>query len=213
MTSTRLTGPEGPSRPSARADQLFALQRRERLMDQLRLHGAVRVRELARDLSVSELTIRRDIAALAERGLLTRVHGGATLPSALEQEPVRRRRLAMPAFTIGMVVPSLDFYWPHIVSGVRNAAAAHGVNVQLRGSSYDQAEDRRQIVRLTESGQVQGLLLAPNLCGPARARRALSALCVARLGRATHAGRQGRAPGRRSSRSPPAPGSCLPELS
>ncbi|MFF1926832.1 substrate-binding domain-containing protein [Streptomyces sp. NPDC058228] len=166
MTSTRLTGPEGPAGSSARADQLFALQRRERLMDQLRLHGAVRVRDLAQDLSVSELTIRRDIAALAERGLLTRVHGGATLPSALEQEPVRRRRLAMPAYTIGMVVPSLDFYWPHIVSGVRNAAAAHGVNVQLRGSSYDQAEDRRQIVRLTESGQVQGLLLAPNLEGP-----------------------------------------------
>lgn len=133
MASTRPTGPEGPAGPPARTDQLFALQRRQRLMDQLRLHGAVRVRDLAQDLSVSELTIRRDIAALAERGLLTRVHGGATLPSALEQEPVRRRRLAMPAFTIGMVVPSLDFYWPHIVSGVRNAAAAHGVNVRLRG--------------------------------------------------------------------------------
>ncbi|PNG23986.1 substrate-binding domain-containing protein [Streptomyces cahuitamycinicus] len=146
--------------------QMFALQRRERLMDQLRLHGAVRVRDLARELSVSELTIRRDIAALADRGLLTRVHGGATLPSALEQEPVRRRRLKTPAFTLGMVVPSLDFYWPQIVSGARNAAAAHGVNMQLRGSSYDRAEDCRQIVRLTESGQVQGLLLAPNLDGP-----------------------------------------------
>ncbi|MFE6895371.1 substrate-binding domain-containing protein [Streptomyces sp. NPDC057717] len=150
--------------------QLFALQRRERLMERLRLHGALRVRDVAEDLDVSELTIRRDIAALAERGLLTRVHGGATLPSSLGQEPapVRRRRPAATAFTIGMVVPSLDFYWPHIVSGVRNAAAAHGVNVQLRGSSYDQAEDRRQIVRLTESGQVQGLLLAPNLEGPGR---------------------------------------------
>ncbi|MEV0090958.1 substrate-binding domain-containing protein [Streptomyces sp. NPDC050738] len=147
-------------------EQLFALQRREKLMDRLRLHGAVRVRELAKDLSVSELTIRRDIAALAGRGLLTRVHGGATLPSSLDQPPARRRRPAGPAFTIGMVVPSLDFYWPQIVSGARNAAAAHGVNVQLRGSSYDQAEDRRQIVRLTESGQVQGLLLAPNLEGP-----------------------------------------------
>ncbi|MGR6968058.1 substrate-binding domain-containing protein [Streptomyces cynarae] len=162
MTSGHRRG----SGEGAGTDQLFALQRRERLMDQLRLHGAVRVRDLAQDLSVSELTIRRDIAALADRGLLTRVHGGATLPSPLEQEPVRRRRFATPAFTIGMVVPSLDFYWPHIVSGVRNAAAAHGVNVQLRGSSYDQAEDRRQIVRLTESGRVQGLLLAPNLEGP-----------------------------------------------
>ncbi|MCX3062932.1 LacI family DNA-binding transcriptional regulator [Streptomyces beihaiensis] len=147
-------------------DRLFALQRRERLMERLRTRGSVRVRELAGELAVSELTVRRDIAALAAKGLLTRVHGGATLPSPLDRAPDRRRRPAAPSFTIGMVVPSLDFYWPQIVSGVRNAAAAHGVHVQLRGSSYDQAEDRRQIVRLTESGQVQGLLLAPNLEGP-----------------------------------------------
>lgn len=149
-----------------KSDQLFALQRRERLMDRLRLHGAVRVRELAADLGVSELTIRRDIAALADRGLLTRVHGGATLPTELDQAPARRRRSSVTPFTIGMVVPSLDFYWPKIVIGARTAAAAHRVNIQLRGSSYDPTEDRRQILRLTESGQVQGLLLAPNLDGP-----------------------------------------------
>jgi DNA-binding LacI/PurR family transcriptional regulator len=64
-----------------------------------------------------------------------------------------------------MVVPSLDFYWPPIVSGARAAAAALGVNLQLRGSSYDPDEDRRQIGRLIEAGQVQGLLLAPSLDG------------------------------------------------
>ena len=45
--------------------RLFSLQRQERLLDELRRHGAVRVSDLARDLGVSELTIRRDIAALA----------------------------------------------------------------------------------------------------------------------------------------------------
>ena len=148
-----------------RNEQLFGLQRRERLMDRLRLHGAVRVRALAADLGVSELTIRRDIALLADRGLLTRVHGGATLPVELDRSPARRRP-STPPFTIGMVVPSLDFYWPLVISGARAAAAAHGVNLQLRGSSYDQAEDRRQILRLVESGQVHGLLLAPDLSGP-----------------------------------------------
>ncbi|MFE6765582.1 substrate-binding domain-containing protein [Streptomyces sp. NPDC057689] len=147
-------------------EQPFALQRHEKLMERLRLHGAVRVRELANALGVSELTIRRDIAALADRGLLTRVHGGATLPTVLDEAPARRRRASAPAFTIGMVVPSLDFYWPQVVNGARSAAAAHGVHIQLRGSSYDQAEDRRQILRLVESGQVQGLLLAPSLEGP-----------------------------------------------
>lgn len=145
-------------------DRLFNLQRRERLMEELLRRGAVRVRELAPLLGVSELTVRRDIAALAEQHLLTKVHGGATLPTRLGPAP-RRPRPKPNRFTIGMVVPSLDYYWPQIVTGARTAAAALGVNIQLRGSSYDPAEDRRQITRLIEAGQVQGLLLAPSLEG------------------------------------------------
>jgi DNA-binding LacI/PurR family transcriptional regulator len=139
---------------------LFQVQRHDRLLTELRRSGAVRVSDLARDLGVSELTIRRDIAALAARNLVHRVHGGATLPAPIRSLPARRT-----AFTIGMVVPSLDFYWPPIVAGARAAGAALGVNVQLRGSSYDPEEDRRQIGRLVDAGQVQGLLLAPSLDG------------------------------------------------
>ncbi len=47
-------------------DRLFGVQRHERVLDELRRHGAVRVKELAELLGVSELTIRRDIAALAD---------------------------------------------------------------------------------------------------------------------------------------------------
>jgi DNA-binding LacI/PurR family transcriptional regulator len=139
---------------------LFQVQRHERLMSELQQHGAVRVSELARDLGVSELTIRRDIAALAARNLVTRVHGGATLPS--RGRPTGRPRSSK-TLTVGMVVPSLDFYWPPIVGGARAAAAALGVTVQLRGSTYDPDEDRRQIGRLIDAGEVRGLLLAPSL--------------------------------------------------
>lgn len=145
-------------------DRLFNLQRQERLMEELRRLGAVRVKDLAATLEVSEVTVRRDIAALAERNLLTKVHGGATLPSQ-SLPPQRRTRPASTRYTVGMVVPSLDYYWPAIVTGARTAAAALGVRIQLRGSSYDAAEDRRQIGRLIESEQVQGLLLAPTLEG------------------------------------------------
>lgn len=141
---------------------LFQVQRHERLLNELRRCGAVRVSDLARDLGVSELTIRRDITALAARNLCHRVHGGATLPS---RPPSADKPGRKTAFTIGMVVPSLDFYWPPIVAGARAAGAALGVNVQLRGSSYDPEEDRRQIGRLVDAGQVQGLLLAPSLDG------------------------------------------------
>jgi DNA-binding LacI/PurR family transcriptional regulator len=143
---------------------MFGLQRQERLLDELRRHGAVRVRDLAELLGVSELTVRRDIAQLAERNLLTRVHGGATLPTQLAAPPPRRRPTEN-RFTVGMVVPSLDYYWPPVVTGARAAASALGVHIQLRGSSYDPEEDRRQIGRLIEAQQVEGLLLAPHLDG------------------------------------------------
>jgi DNA-binding LacI/PurR family transcriptional regulator len=144
-------------------ERMFSVQRQERLLDELRRHGSVRVTQLARDLGVSELTIRRDIAALAERHLVTRVHGGATLPTPVAA--AGRLRQTATRFTIGMVVPSLDFYWPPIVAGARAAAGALGVTMQLRGSSYDPDEDRRQISRLVAAQQVQGLLLAPSLTG------------------------------------------------
>ncbi|GAA1032320.1 substrate-binding domain-containing protein [Virgisporangium ochraceum] len=140
---------------------MFHVQRQERLMEELRRLGAVRVRDLAPLLGVSELTVRRDLAALAERNLLTKVHGGATLPTRLAPAP-RRPAVVPTRFTIGMVVPSLDYYWPPIVTGARAAAGALGVHLQLRGSSYDPDEDRRQITRLIDAGQVQGLLLAPS---------------------------------------------------
>jgi DNA-binding LacI/PurR family transcriptional regulator len=142
------------------ADRLFGVQRHERLLNELRRNGAVRVRELALALGVSEMTIRRDIAELAGRNMVTRVHGGATLPQS--QRQARPPRSAN-GLTVGMVVPSLDYYWPTIVAGARAAAAAFGVTVQLRGSSYDPDEDRRQIDRLIDAGQVHGLLLAPSL--------------------------------------------------
>lgn len=51
--------------------------RRERIIDRLEHRGRVEVAELATELSVTEETIRRDLRALEDRGLLQRAHGGA----------------------------------------------------------------------------------------------------------------------------------------
>jgi DeoR/GlpR family transcriptional regulator of sugar metabolism len=57
----------------------LAAQRHDIITAQLRLHGAVRVGDLATLLDVSEMTVRRDLDALCELGVLDKVHGGATL--------------------------------------------------------------------------------------------------------------------------------------
>ncbi len=57
---------------------MLARQRQERILDQVNLRGGARVADLVDLLGVSDMTIRRDIAALARKGLVARVHGGAT---------------------------------------------------------------------------------------------------------------------------------------
>ena len=119
--------------------RLFSLQRRERLMDELRSHGSVGVREIAELVGVSELTIRRDINALALQGLVTRVHGGATLRSTFERSlgaKVSPRDGAAIRFNIGMMAPSLDYYWPQVINGARAAAIEAQSRIVLRGSTY-----------------------------------------------------------------------------
>jgi len=60
---------------------MLARQRQELILEQVRLAGGARVGDLVELLDVSDMTIRRDIAALARRGLVARVHGGATAVS------------------------------------------------------------------------------------------------------------------------------------
>ena len=48
------------------------------ILDLVERQGTVRVRDLARTLEVSEMTVRRDLDTLAADGLVDKVHGGAT---------------------------------------------------------------------------------------------------------------------------------------
>ena len=57
---------------------MLARQRQAFILDRVREDGAVRVADLVRELGVSDMTVRRDLEILDERGLLEKVHGGAT---------------------------------------------------------------------------------------------------------------------------------------
>ena len=62
--------------------QPLAVQRHTAIVERVQAHGGVRVRELVREFGVSDMTIRRDLEALAERGLVKKVHGGAAAVSS-----------------------------------------------------------------------------------------------------------------------------------
>ena len=65
---------------------MLARQRQERILEQVQLTGGARVSDLVELLGVSDMTIRRDIAILARKGLVSRVHGGATAVSGRSAE-------------------------------------------------------------------------------------------------------------------------------
>jgi DeoR/GlpR family transcriptional regulator of sugar metabolism len=65
---------------------VFAAERRQLILEMVRANGAVSLRELARVVQTSEVTVRRDVRALEGEGLLDRRHGGAVLPGGLTRE-------------------------------------------------------------------------------------------------------------------------------
>lgn len=67
---------------------MISSQRQHVILSRLRTRGAVRITALSKELGVSSMTIRRDIAELADKGLLKRVHGGAVTTSTLLAEPL-----------------------------------------------------------------------------------------------------------------------------
>jgi DeoR/GlpR family transcriptional regulator of sugar metabolism len=66
---------------------VLAQQRQASILDRVRRTGGARVADLVRVLGVSDMTIRRDIEALAERGLVAKVHGGAIAIDGTTDEP------------------------------------------------------------------------------------------------------------------------------
>ncbi|WP_018151195.1 DeoR/GlpR family DNA-binding transcription regulator [Leeia oryzae] len=67
--------------------------RQQALLDLVRKRGFVSVEELAQQFDVTMQTIRRDINQLAEDNLLRRYHGGAGLPSSVENIAYTQRKV------------------------------------------------------------------------------------------------------------------------
>src|SRR5215207_3247340 len=75
--------------------QMLTEQRKIYLLEVLVKTGRIVAKDVSRELSLSEDTIRRDLRELAADGRLTRVHGGALAVSPSAGNLDARRDLAM----------------------------------------------------------------------------------------------------------------------
>jgi DeoR family transcriptional regulator, aga operon transcriptional repressor len=72
---------------------MLSEERRREILEMLRTHGRVLVRDLSRHFRTSQITIRKDLEYLHHRGQLERTHGGA-LPKetdALKDSPIQEK--------------------------------------------------------------------------------------------------------------------------
>ncbi|MEU9162271.1 substrate-binding domain-containing protein [Streptomyces sp. NPDC048424] len=140
-------------------------QRQAQVRELVRVRGSVRVAELAQELGISPVTLRRDIEAMAGRGEIQRMHGvisrvaaGRTATAASAPAPAGGRREGL---VVGMVVPTTEYYYADVVRGAREVIEAHGARLTVGLTRYLPGEDQTQADRLLSTG-ADGLLLTPN---------------------------------------------------
>lgn len=94
--STQIKNKTKPKRRrrSSDGDSLMAEERRQRILAHLQSEGRVIVGNLSKIFGVSQITIRKDLDTLQERGLVLRSHGGALPPSssALFDPPLQEKQ-------------------------------------------------------------------------------------------------------------------------
>lgn len=94
---------------------MLSWERRRALLATLQVQGAAKVDDLAAELRVSSMTIRRDIGTLVDEGVIKRVSGGVAAvepaaPKARLDEAVQRRRpekQAIARLATGLVQPGM----------------------------------------------------------------------------------------------------------
>jgi DeoR family glycerol-3-phosphate regulon repressor len=86
-----------PLPAAAEGRRMPAQVRQARLAEAVRERGFISVAEIAASLSVSEMTIRRDLDELEREGQLVRTHGGALAPEGVGDHAIDREEPAFEA--------------------------------------------------------------------------------------------------------------------
>ncbi|WP_181765625.1 substrate-binding domain-containing protein [Streptomyces albidus (ex Kaewkla and Franco 2022)] len=142
-------------------------RRRQRILDAVRSRGTARVTDLAAELEVSVVTVRRDVEELARGGELRRGHGVArsTAPLAADDGLTGTGALTgasspQDGDAVGLVVPERHSYLFEAVHGARAVVEAAGMRLAMHIAPHAPASEHAMSLRALESG-VRGLLIAP----------------------------------------------------
>lgn len=145
--------------------------RRQRILAAVQARGATRVSDLATELAVSVVTLRRDVEELARAGKLRRGHGIARpiLPEQDEGHDQRQERSTPPASAedpgpdggpVAVVVPERHAYLYEMLHGARTAFEEAGVRIALHIAPAAPGAEQPLVERALADG-ARALLIAP----------------------------------------------------
>lgn len=131
--------------------------RRRRIAELVGLHGALKVSSLAGLMGVSAVTARRDVEALAEKGVVERRHGWVVQAGGGFSAAAPTRKTVG---TVAIVLPERHSYFNEVTRGAHRALERSGYRVVLHPTPESDASDRRVLELIRREG-LDGLLLAP----------------------------------------------------
>jgi len=146
---------------------MIASARHDAILRELELRGSLSNTSFAERLGVSQMTLRRDLLELEQRGLIVRVHGGAMSPPVAQAQQQARTGAGKPSVpvrpvaTIGMIVPTANYYFPEVIRGASQAAHELNCRLVVGATNYSPQEELRQAERLIAGG-VDALMITPH---------------------------------------------------
>jgi len=99
-------------------DVMHPKQRQEMLLVLLAKHGFISIRDLAERLTVSEMTVRRDLRMLQSQGLVNQVTGGGQVAGSSSEQPFMAKRLLQQAEKMWIAKTAMPLIEPQMTIGL-----------------------------------------------------------------------------------------------
>ncbi|MGW0812087.1 substrate-binding domain-containing protein [Streptomyces viridiviolaceus] len=131
--------------------------RRQRILAAVQARGSARVRDLAAELQVSVVTVRRDVEELTREGRLLRGHGVVRSTVPAREAPTGGLE---DGDRVAVVVPARHSYLNEILHGARTVLDEAGLRFALHIAPQAAGAERPLVERALEDG-ARGLLIAP----------------------------------------------------